>query len=211
MRKQYFPFFLIFALACNNASNNRTMATADTAIIDTTENTLDNSGQHYILIELNKKVLSSIKKKDYRSLASYTHPSLGLRLSPYATVDINNDVIIKSTELLKMMKEDKKLYWGNYDGTGDPINLSTAEYFAQFVYDVDFLNAEKVTLNQSRSSGNSVNNIATAYPKSDYIENYFSGFNKEYEGMDWRALRLVFQKENNHYYLVGIVHDQWTI
>jgi hypothetical protein len=61
------------------------------------------------------------------------------------------------------------------------------------------------------SVGNSINNINTAYPKSDYIENYFSGFNKKYEGMDWRALRLVFQKEGDRYYLVGIVHDQWTI
>jgi UDP-N-acetyl-2-amino-2-deoxyglucuronate dehydrogenase len=31
------------------------------------------------------------------------------------------------------------------------------------------------------------------------------------EGMDWRSLRLVFEKKNDIWYLVGIIHDQWTI
>jgi hypothetical protein len=38
-----------------------------------------------------------------------------------------------------------------------------------------------------------------------------SGFDPEYEGMDWRSLRLVFEKKNDIWYLVGIIHDQWTI
>jgi (p)ppGpp synthase/HD superfamily hydrolase len=29
--------------------------------------------------------------------------------------------------------------------------------------------------------------------------------------MDWRSLRLVFEKKNDIWYLVGIIHDQWTI
>jgi hypothetical protein len=29
--------------------------------------------------------------------------------------------------------------------------------------------------------------------------------------MDWRSLRLVFEEQGGSWYLVGIVHDQWTI
>ncbi len=29
--------------------------------------------------------------------------------------------------------------------------------------------------------------------------------------MDWCSLRLVFEKWGAQYYLVGVVHDQWTI
>jgi hypothetical protein len=29
--------------------------------------------------------------------------------------------------------------------------------------------------------------------------------------MDWQSLRLVFEETAGNWYLVGIVHDQWTI
>lgn len=210
MKKWHLLLFLTVTLACNNATKKEVKNSGDSTLVDSST-VIDTLGTHDNLIKLNKKILNSLKKQDYRALANHLHPILGLRLSPYATVNVSNDVLIKSTELLKMLKENKKLYWGNYDGTGDPIDLSAKDYFAEFVYDVDFLNAEKVSLNKSMAKGNSIDNINSVYPQCDFVENYFSGFNKKYEGMDWRALRLVFQKEGNRHYLVGIVHDQWTI
>lgn len=198
------------AFACNSPSNKATKSSNDTTIADSSSMDLDQLMSKK-LIELNKEILTALKKQDYQILASHIHPTLGLRLSPYATISVNNDVVFKSSELQKKMKESTKLFWGNYDGTGDPIDLSTKDYFLEFVYDVDFLNADKITINRSLAKGNSLNNIPSIYPESVYVENYFSGFNKKYEGMDWRALRLVFQKEGDKYYLIGIIHDQWTI
>jgi hypothetical protein len=43
------------------------------------------------------------------------------------------------------------------------------------------------------------------------MEYHFSGFEAQYEGMDWESLRLVFIQEDSTWYLVGIVHDEWTI
>ncbi len=209
MRKYYFLFFLIVVFACNNVSNKETATSSDTIVDSMVTDTGESKPE--TLFKLNKEILTAIKTQDYQALAGYIHPALGLRLSPYGTIDVNNDVIIKSTELVKTMKGDNKLFWGNYDGTGDPIDLSAKDYFSHFVYDADFTNAEKVTINQSSAKGNSINNIFNVYPQSDYIENYFSGFDKQYEGMDWRALRLIFQKVADKYYLIGIVHDQWTI
>src|SRR5690606_20678810 len=142
-------------------------------------------------------------------LETYIHPELGLHFSPYAHVN-TNEIVISKSAFSTTMNSSKKILWGQYDGTGDPIELSLRDYFAKFVYDVDFLNAEKVNINTSSSSGNIINNISTAYPGAVYVENYFSGFNPDYQGMDWRALRLVFKKQGNQYFLIGIVHDQWT-
>ena len=211
MKKSYFLVFIILVLACNNSSNKKNSDSGDTTITDSTSK-INTSELNTTLIALNKEILNSIKKKDYQSLSNHIHPILGLRFTPYATVNLNNDVVVKPNELVKMMKDsDTHLFWGSYDGTGDPIDLITKDYFAQFVYDVDFINAEKITINKSSARGNSINNIASIYPECDYVENYFSGFDKQYDGMDWRALRLVFKKEGERYYLVGIVHDQWTI
>jgi hypothetical protein len=42
------------------------------------------------------------------------------------------------------------------------------------------------------------------------VEYYFPGFDLQLQGMDWRSLRLVFTLYDNTWYLVGIIHDQWT-
>ncbi|MBC7850338.1 MAG: hypothetical protein H7Y31_11410 [Chitinophagaceae bacterium] len=81
----------------------------------------------------------------------------------------------------------------------------------RFVYDVDFLNAESRTFNHMVATGNTLQNLKSVYPESVFTESYFSGFEEKYDGMDWRSLKLVFQPENGKLYLVGIIHDQWTI
>ncbi|MEO7960049.1 MAG: hypothetical protein ABIR19_00800, partial [Ginsengibacter sp.] len=101
--------------------------------------------------------------------------------------------------------------WGAYDGEGGDIRMTIGDYFKKFVYDVDFLSPEKTSYNQTMGAGNSLNNITEIYKDADFMENYFSGFDKKYDGMDWRSLRLVFKEFEGNYYLVGVVHDQWTI
>ena len=59
--------------------------------------------------------------------------------------------------------------------------------------------------------GNTLINSSEIYKDAIIIEYHFSGFDPQYEGMDWRSLRLAFEKVNDIWYLVGIIHDQWTI
>lgn len=161
--------------------------------------------------DLTQTILDQIKNKDYASLIQYIKPDLGLRFSPYGYVNTSTDIVLKPNQFRSMINDSTKLVWGHYDGSGDDINLNFKEYFEKFVYNADFLNAEKLSINQSAAKGNSLNNIMKVYPNAEYTESYFSGFEKKYAGMDWQALRLIFTKEGDKYYLIGIVHDQWTI
>lgn len=212
MKYPFLLFILIACAACNNASNKKSTKenskTDSLANPDTTKTTIAVQNN---LRDANKAVLLSIKNKDYQSLAQYIDPKIGIRLTPYSPVNTLKDITIEKSSFIKTMSDNKMLLWGQYDGTGYPIELTPIEYFDKFVYDVDFLNAEKVSINQFLAKGNSINNIITAYAGYDYVENYFSGFNKELGGIDWKALILVFKKDGDQYYLIGIVHDQWTI
>jgi hypothetical protein len=102
-------------------------------------------------------------------------------------------------------------HWGTYDGSGMPIELAFRQYYKEFVYDVDFARPDVVGFNERVGQGNSIDNIASAYPDGMTVEYHFEGFDPEYAGMDWRSLRLVFEEEDGIWYLVGVVHDQWTI
>ncbi len=195
---------IIVLSACNNGktgSDNTEKPKTDT-VVNTKEESLN---------KLSNEVLTCLKNEDYEKLSGYIHPNLGVRFSPYSFIDVDIDVRLSEEAFIGKINKQEKLNWGRYDGSGDEIILTIQEYFGEFVYTADFLNAEKKSLNQVLGGGTTVNNIEEVYSDCDFMEFYFSGFEPEYEGLDWCSLRLVFQKYEGKYYLVGIIHDQWTI
>ncbi len=153
----------------------------------------------------------SLQNENFAYLSQLVHPEKGVRFSPYAFVDMENDVVLTAEELKFILADSRSFTWGEYDGIGGPIDLPFLDYYKKFIYDRDFFNAEEKVQNQSVGSGNSLNNLETVYKDAQYIEYHFPGFNPEYGGMDWASLRLVFEEYKGELFLVGIVHDQWTI
>lgn len=165
-----------------------------------------------VLTNLTKQVLSIFKTGDYTKLDSLIHPEEGVRFSPYATVDPKDDKDFSREAFSKLVTtgKNKKINWGSYDGSGEPILLTPEMYFKKFVYDANFVHPEKYDVNNFIGAGNSLNNLKKIYEGSDFTESYYSG-SKKNGGLDWKTVRLVFKQINGKYYLVGIVHDQWTI
>jgi len=162
-----------------------------------------------LLFSLSNQILVSIKNKDFHSFTKFMHPDSGTRFSPYAYIT-TSDKQLNRQDFLKAVNSGKLIDWGITAGNGDIMLLTVKDYFAKFVYDVDFIHAEKTSLNHFLGSGNSLNNLLEFYRNTEFTESYFSGFDKKYGGMDWRTLRLVYKKQQDEFYLVGIVHDEWT-
>ena len=156
-------------------------------------------------------VIELIGNKDMENLSNYVHPTKGLRFSPYDFIDAKSYVVFTKEEVAKLNENTKVYTWGNYDGTGEPIKLSFNDYYEKFIYDVNFANPHMIGSNTIIGKGNTISNIEEVYPDGNFIEFYFSGIDPKYEGMDWRSLKLVFEQENGVWYLVGIIHSQWTI
>ncbi len=163
-----------------------------------------------LISALSKEVLMSLKKKDYKAFTALFHPIQGVRFSPYASVDTTYDLVFKAADFIKQLGQKKKINWGPYSAGEEEIIMTAPEYLKQFVYNADFLNAEKTSLNDMIGGGTTHNNLVELYPNCPFTESYFSGFEKKFDGMDWCSLRLVFKKHLDKYYLIGIVHDQWT-
>lgn len=154
-------------------------------------------------------IVNVFKEKDMQTLSQYVHPQLGLRFSPYSYVK-DSDQVFSADKVAGLLGDDTVYLWGNYDGTGEPINLTFTDFYAKFIYDVDFANAPQISLNHRLGTGNSIDNIQEFYPDSMVAEFHFPGFDPQYGGMDWRSLRLVFMQSDQTWYLAGIIHDQWT-
>ena len=194
-----------------NDTESNTSSDKDTFIRDTIPAKTIKINNDTLLLKTTKQILTLIKKEEYNQFASFFHPVMGVRFSPYGYIDTNYHVKFTTDNFLKKLEQPAKIRWGNFDGTGDKMLLTIEEYFKKFVYNADFLNAEKTSLNKMLGHGNSLNNLEAIYNGCEYTESYFSGFDKKYDGMDWCCLRLVYKKYKGKIYLVGIVHDQWTI
>ena len=166
-----------------------------------------------ILLRLTNTILIALKNKNYSTFANYIHPVSGIRFSPYGYVDTLHHLRFSRDKFIAMTRNNSQemIVWGEFDGTGDPIKLTWNNYMQRFVYDVDFAKPEKRSVNEFIGSGNSLNNLDSVYKDCDFTESHFSGFEKKYEGHDWRTLRLVFKERKGKYFLVGIIHDEWTI
>lgn len=161
------------------------------------------------VLDLAAGVVGALKNKDMSALSAYVHPQLGLRFSPYAAVK-DTDLVFPADEVAGLLNDDTLYNWGGYFSTGNPIELTFADYFSQFVYDVDFAVAPEISLNHRLGESTTLDNSHDFYPEAMIVEYHFPSFNPQYEGMDWRSLRLVFQQEKDTWSLVGIIHDQWT-
>ena len=168
------------------------------------------AGEQYLFARA-FEALTAIKNKDMKKLSGFIHPDKGVRFSPYGYIDTSKHLIFTSSQVSGLLRDKTEYTWGDYDGTGEPIKLMFEGYYKKFVYDVDFANAKIIGNNTVVGHGNTLINIPEVYPAAVFIEYHFPGFDPQYNGMDWRSLRLIFEEKDGIWYIVGIVHDQWTI
>lgn len=159
---------------------------------------------------LANEILKVLQDKNYLAFSRYFHPNKGVIFSPYGFIDTEKSKKLLANDFVESIEKNWTLTWGVFDGTGEPMQLKVVPYIQKFVYNANYLKAEKVATDEQLGKGNSPNNIAKIFPDAHFVEYYFSGFDKQYNGMDWSSLRLVFEKLDGKMYLVAIVHDQWT-
>jgi len=207
-----FALLLSFAFwSCNNPKESKKeipTSTADTPKVKQLKD--DGLTQQDSIKATGRQVLVFLKANNFIELSKYFSNG-GVRFSPYGFIDTANSKKLSPEDFLNAINKKWVLTWGSFDGTGDPIKLSVPAYLKKFVYNADYLNAEAVGFDVVMKQGNSLNNLKDLYPKRHFIDYYFSGFDQKSEGMDWTSLRLVFEKEDGQYFLVAIIHDQWTV
>lgn len=159
-----------------------------------------------------REVVEALEARDLGRLAERVHPEEGVIFSPYAYVEPETHVTLTAADLRRVAGgESIERLWGHHDGSGEPIRLPFREYFERFVYDAPYLAEGEVAVDRRQGRGNTLDNAARVWPDGRIVEYHVPGTDPRYEGMDWRSLRLVFQEEDGRWYLVGIVHDEWTI
>lgn len=163
------------------------------------------------LLRTAAQVTDALHAKDYETLASYVHPTRGVTFTPYSTVDVQQDKKFSGDQIKNLAQDTTTYTWGYEDGRGEAIQMTMTQYFERFVFDADYTQAPQVGIDQIITSGNALENITEAYPGCHFVDFCYLSRDPASEGLDWCSLKLVFAGEDTAWYLVGVVHGEWTI
>jgi len=155
-------------------------------------------------------VLEYIRDDDFHALSHIVHPEYGVVFSPSATINLTTDRRFNA-EQIAMINTDTNVYvWGVYNGSGVPIELTPAEYFAGFIPAAEHMETSVIGINQIVRSGNALENITDVFPNSEFVDFHSPG-GEPAEEPDWSSLRLVFEDYNGYLRLVAIVYSKRTV
>jgi hypothetical protein len=158
-----------------------------------------------------QQVVAAFQAKDGEGLARLVHPDKGVRFSPYAFVDLTEDQVFSREQVARFWQDPQPYLWGYADGSGDPIELSAAHYIERYVMDRDFAHPTAVGIDADRARSTTDNNVTRAYPQARRVELYVEPAPEQGDPTyEWAALRLVFEPHDGVWYLIGVIHDEWT-
>jgi hypothetical protein len=144
------------------------------------------SPQYDLLLRRGADVVRAMKAHDFAQLARLADPG-GVRFSPYAPGSAR-DVRLSPTEIAAATGVR---HWGSAAGSGLPIKMSFKKYLERYVFDRDFTKVIPTLVGEGR--------LEYKVPA------------KKKGGMDWRTLKLEFVHNGSNWWLVSVVHDEWTI
>lgn len=211
----------ILFFSCGNSKQdhqtNSTKTETDTPDIptqisvDTLLNLTPNNKKLSIL-ELNKRILNSLKSKEYLKIADYIHPIKGVRF-----LEGDRKLVLTTDKFIQALNTNTKLNFGLIGPSDYETILTLSSYCNKYIYNKDFLKATKVNLNKIMNScngeslTNGVNTTITNYykkdyPNSEFVENYFK---PDDNGICIDNLCLFFEKYNSQFYLVAFDQIFW--
>ena len=164
-----------------------------------------------IVRSMSDAVIVALKNNDMATVAFFTHPTKKLRIAPYPFLT-SADQKFSASNVGGLLGDTTVRTWGHYDGSGNPISKTFANYYPEFVWSHDFTDVaivvgENVRIHTAQLS----TNWATVYPGRVFIEYNFPGTSAS-SNMDWRSFILIWQKDGNGVWrLVCMTNDMQSV
>ena len=164
--------------------------------------------KHDELAKLATAVAERIAAGDYEGLSGYVHPVFGLVFAPYSTVNLGSNQCFTPQRVAITGRDSSVYVWGVKYGSDEPIQMTAAQYFSEYVYDRDYVHAPVMGFNTVLRSGNALENVSAAFPDGQFVDLYFPSTSAEAD--DWRILRMVFEDYEGEMKLSALIHSEYT-
>jgi len=159
------------------------------------------------------EVLESIRDGDFAALSRFAHPDFGIVFSPYATISLLTNRCFSAEQIASFGSDSNMYVWGVLSGSGEPIEMTPVDYFAEFVFPRDyFACASVIGVNRIVTSGNALENILEEFPGLLFVDFHIpGGARDEPDELDWSSLRLGFEDIGGSLWLTVILRSTWMV
>lgn len=162
---------------------------------------------------LGRAALSLLARADYAALQAYICAPGSLAFAPYSkNLRLLNPVYLTSTELQQFRHIKHRRVWGQYDGSGNNIELTPMAYHAEFVYDVDYRSRARATVHTPAqlSSNSEFSALFTTFPGAGALVYRYPGLRRN-AFKDARELVMVVQPAGSGWCLKALAHSEDTV
>ncbi len=163
------------------------------------------------LLDAAIEAANCISLRDYEGLSKMVHPEYGVVFSPYSNISLASDKCFTPSQVAAFGSDSASYVWGTYDGSGEPIEMTPADYFNTFVYNANYASAPVLGINYIVKYGNSLENVSDVFPDGLFVDFHFPALSDNLEGADWCTLRLVFEEYDGVLMLTAVIHCQMTV
>jgi len=170
-----------------------------------------NSKENFPLLNTACAALRAIQQRDYSALAAWVHPERGVTFTPYSTVNADSDLNFTASQVKKFAGDTNRYVWGAIPGTGELIQMTPEEFVSKYIFGADYTQASKIGIDKINISGNALENVTEVYSDCRFVEFTFPAVEAGGQGQDWNSLKLVFAPSETKWYLVALIHSQWTV
>lgn len=157
-------------------------------------------------------VLASLVSRDGAQLALFVHPRKGVRFSPSAYVNVEEDVVLSQDQVRLFWTDPTIRRWGYAEGSGGPIEMTSSAYAKGYVLDRDYSRPTSANVNNDQAAGTTSNNADAVYPDATRVEYLVDpGIEDPQRVNEWAALRLVLENLGGCWVLIAVIHDAWSV
>ena len=154
-----------------------------------------------------EKIINIIAEKNFQELSKYIHPVNGAFFSTLNRFSINSNLKFYVEDIHNFLDNQKVYRWGGIPGSAIPIELNPPDYFDRYIYNNDYINADKIGYNQMFSDPDYQENQHDVFEKAIVVEFYIEQNEHKLD----ESTRIVFQEYEGEWYIVGFSHYEWTI
>ena len=162
-------------------------------------------------LECALRVAVCIQGDDFAQLSAWVHPEKGVMFTPYSTVDPERDLTFTAADVAGFAFDKRFYLWGLTDAEGAPIQMTALDYIHRYVGGRDYTHAPMASVGNVLKTGNSVENVAEAFPGCVFVELHIPQVDPKLEGLDWSSLKVVFEEYQGRLKVVALIHSEWTI
>ena len=90
------------------------------------------------LCELIRDLFFMVEQKDFSKLSQEVHPIHGARFTPSEPISFDDNKVIDHQSFLTFFSDETVDFWGNLPSTVFKIDMSSADYYDNYIYEQDY-------------------------------------------------------------------------